>query len=146
MGVEEKIQRWIEGLRDFDLWQSICDFYKENEEQLVGLNREQLSRYETPEGQPIDVLGGGFGKVYNLHRTGAFYEGIHIETDNEQILFTSSDPKWENEVPPQPGWFVTMTPLVDWFGMVLGIPEEQADMVSNATSDYVSDQFREIFN
>lgn len=146
MDAEEKIQHWIDGLEQFDLWQSVCDFYKENEEQLVEMNREQLSRYETPEGQPIEVMFGGFGKVYNLYNTGAFYAGIHIETDDEQILFTSSDQKWQNEVPPQPGWFVTMTPLVEWFGMVLGVPEAQAEMVSTATSDYVSDTFRKIFD
>lgn len=146
MDAEDKIQSWIDGLEQFDVWQSVCDFYKENEAQLVEMNREQLSRYETPEGQPIDVLGGGYGKVYNLYRTGAFYAGIHIETDDQQILFTSSDPKWQNEVPSQTGWFVSMTPLVDWFGMVLGVPEAQADIVSTATSDYVSDQFRNIFN
>ena len=146
MDAEEKIQSWIDGLANFDLWQSVCDFYKENEAELVEMNKEQLRRYETPEGQPIEVLGSGFGKVYNLYRTGAFYEGIHIETTDEQILFTSSDPKWQNEVPPQPGWFVTITPLVEWFGMVLGVPEAQAEMVSTATSDYVSDSFRKIFD
>lgn len=146
MDAEEKIERWIEGLANFSLWQATCDFYKENEAQLVEMNREQLSRYETPEGQPIEVMFGGFGKVYNLYNTGAFYAGIHIETDDEQILFTSSDPKWQTEVPPQPGWFVSMTPLVEWFGMVLGVPESQSDMVSNAMSDYVSDTFRRIFD
>lgn len=146
MDAEEKIQHWIDGLEQFDLWQSVCDFYKENEAQLVEMNREQLSRYETPEGQPITTLGVDFGKVYNLYRTGAFYSGIHIETDDQQILFTSSDPKWQSEVPPQQGWFITMTPLVEWFGMVLGVPESQADVVSTATSDYVSEQFRNIFN
>jgi len=146
MDAEEKIQHWIDGLEQFDLWQSVCDFYKENEAQLVEMNREQLSRFETPEGQPLDVMFGGFGKVYNLYNTGAFYAGIHIETDDEQILFTSSDPKWQNEVPPQPGWFVSMTPLVEWFGMVLGVPEAQSEMVSTATSDYVSDTFRKIFD
>ena len=146
MDAKEKIERWIEGLANFSLWQATCDFYKENEAQLVEMNREQLSRYETPEGQPIEVMFGGFGKVYNLYNTGAFYAGIHIETDDEQILFTSSDPKWQTEVPPQPGWFVSMTPLVEWFGMVLGVPESQSDMVSNAMSDYVSDTFRRIFD
>ena len=146
MDAEEKIQHWIDGLEQFDLWQSVCDFYKENEAQLVEMNREQLSRFETPEGQPLTTLGGNFGKVYNLYRTGAFYSGIHIETDDQQILFTSSDPKWQSEVPPQQGWFITMTPLVEWFGMVLGVPESQADVVSTATSDYVSEQFRNIFN
>ena len=146
MDAEDKIQHWIDGLEQFDLWQSVCDFYKENEAQLVEMNREQLSRFETPEGQPLTTLGGDFGKVYNLYRTGAFYSGIHIETDDQQILFTSSDPKWQSEVPPQQGWFITMTPLVEWFGMVLGVPESQADVVSTATSDYVSEQFRNIFN
>jgi len=146
MDAEEKIQHWIDGLEQFDPWQSVCDFYKENEAQLVEMNREQLSRFETPEEQPLTTLGGDFGKVYNLYRTGAFYAGIHIETDDEQILFTSSDPKWQTEVPPQPGWFVSMTPLVEWFGMVLGVPEAQAEMVSTATSDYVSDTFRKIFD
>ena len=146
MDAEDKIQKWIDGLEQFDLWQSVCDFYKENEAQLVEMNREQLSRFETPEGQPLTTLGGDFGKVYNLYRTGAFYAGIHIETDDQQILFTSSDPKWQSEVPPQQGWFISMTPLVDWFGMVLGVPEAQADVVSTATSDYVSEQFRNIFN
>ena len=146
MDAEEKIQHWIDGLEQFDLWQSVCDFYKENEAQLVEMNREQLSRFETPEGQPLTTLGGDFGKVYNLYRTGAFYAGIHIETDDEQILFTSSDTKWQNEVPPQQGWFISMTPLVEWFGMVLGVPEAQSEMVSTATSDYVSDAFRKIFN
>ena len=50
MDAEEKIQSWIDGLEQFDLWQSVCDFYKEKEAELVEMNREQLSRYETPEG------------------------------------------------------------------------------------------------
>ena len=147
MSALEKIERWLNALEQFDPWQSCCDFYKQNEEQLVEMNRQQLSNMMTPEGDPITVLGAGeYGKVYDLYNTGAFYEGITITTDAEKIEFISTDTKWLNEVAPSPGYFMTMTPLVEWFGNVLGVPIQEQEIVDMATADYVADDFRKCFD
>jgi len=144
MDAEDKIQSWIDGLEQFDLWQSVCDFYKENEQELVEMNKAQMRNKMMPDGQPILVPGAV--NPYDLYRTGAFYSGLHIETTDEQIIFTSSDPKWLGEVPPQPNFIMSMTPLLDWFGMVLGIPTDKEEEVDNRRNTSVSGAFRAIFD
>jgi hypothetical protein len=144
MDAEDKIQSWIDGLQDFDVWDAICIFYKENEETLTEMNRQQLSLSLTSDGHTIYGLGGN--PVF-LYRTGDFRHGITITFDSEKIEFISVDPKWANYVPPAEGWNTSMTPLREWYGdTLLGVPENQYDMVSTATADYVSDKFRDIFN
>ncbi len=144
MDAEEKIQSWIEGLQDFDVWDAVCIFYKENEEALTEMNRQQLSLSLTSDGRTIYGLGGN--PVF-LYRTGDFRHGITITFDTEKIEFISVDPKWANNVPPAEGWNTSMTPLREWYGdTLLGVPETQQELVDNAMKTSVSEQFRNIFN
>ena len=143
MDAEEKIQRWIDGLAQFDLWQSVCDFYKENERQFIQMIQAQLTQCLDPYGQMIF----GVKNPADLYYEGGFYRGMYIKTDDEQIEFTSTDQKWEHQVPPSPGYDITMTPIKEVWGQdVIGIPEQEQNMVDLATSDYVSDAFRKIFD
>ena len=98
MSALEKIERWLNALEQFDPWQSCCDFYKQNEGQLVEMNRQQLSNMMTPEGDPITVLGAGeYGKVYDLYNTGAFYGGITITTERLGVI-NFSDPYYTESI------------------------------------------------
>lgn len=144
MDAEEKIQHWIDGLAQFDLWQSVCDFYKENEEELVEMNKEQLRQCKTSDGRTTYGISGEPRQFYNL---GNFYAGITITTDADKIEFVSTDPKWSQNVPPSPGWDVTMAPLLEWFGLsMLGIPDDKEQEVDERRNTSVSEQFRNIFN
>ena len=60
-------------------------------------------------------------------------------------LFISTDTEWLNEVAPSPGYFITMTPLIEWFGNVLGVPIQEQEMVDMATADYVADDLHKCF-
>ena len=143
MDAEDKIQSWIDGLEQFDLWQSVCDFYKENEKQLITMIQRQLTFNLDPYGQMI----WGIKNPADLYNEGGFYRGMYIKTDDEQIEFTSTDQKWEHYVPPAPNYRTSMTPIKDVWGIdVIGVPEEEQNLVDIATSDYVSEQFRNIFN
>lgn len=171
MDVNEKIQRWIEGLQNFDLWQSACDFYKDNEEELVEMNVKQLQHGLTPESEQITPEYGhtpGFPlqeqyywlkrnmpgmnrfdvadrdiRTPNLGLHGGFYSSITIQTDDDQILFTSTDPKWAN---PVAWWDGDTRSIQERYGNVLGIPADAEKEVDERRNTSISDQFRKIFD
>lgn len=144
----DKVQRWADGLEAFingGLWEACCAYYKDNEEQLVKLNTDQMMQGLDPYGFVINPLLRS-GMPPTLRNTGAFHESVHIEVDDEKILFTASDPKWEQQVPPSMGWNITMTPLHGIYGEVLGIPAVMEDEVDMARNESVSETLRSIFN
>ena len=145
MSALEKIERWLNALEQFDPWQSCCTFFRENEADLVRLNVEQMQSMRMPDGSPITVQYGYMGRAYDLYNTGVFYSSITITTDADKIEFTSTDPKWMNEVGPSPGYWTDMTPLSGWFGMVLGLPDDQMPMVEMAVAENVADDLHKCF-
>lgn len=142
--VEDKVRRWLDALAQFDVWDAVCTYYRENEAELVEMNREQLQQCLTSDGRTIYGLGGSPRMLYN---TGAFYGGITITTDPDKIEFISTDPKWAQDVPPSPGWDSTMAPLMEWFGIsLLGVPETRENEVDNRRNESVSDTLRKCFD
>lgn len=145
--VIDKVLRWAERLEAFangGLWEACCSYYTENEQQLVKMNTDQMMMGLTPEGLVINPLLRN-GMPPTLHNTGVFHQSVHIEVDDEKIMFTASDPKWEQQVPPSAGWNITMTPLHEIYGDVLGIPSVMEAEVDRARNESVSDTFYSIF-
>jgi len=141
--VADRVQGWIDELNNFDLWESICAFFKENEQNLIAMNQQQLTGSLDPYGNII------YGIRYpaDLYRTGAFYQGMTIETDDEKIAFTSTDVKWEHYVEPDEDYGMSMTPIKDFWGEdVLGIPVHEEEMVSLAMADRTTELFRKCFD
>lgn len=145
--VIDKVMDWasrLEAFREGGLWDACRTYYKDNEQQLVKMNTEQMMKGLTPEGLVINPLLRS-GMPPTLYNTGAFHQSIYIEADEDKILFTASDPKWGQRVPPSMGWNVTMTPLHEVYGDVLGIPADMEEAVERARNESISDTFRAMF-
>lgn len=168
MEVEERVGMWAEGVRNFierAAWDAAVAFYRENEETLVDMNREQMLKGLMPDGTPITPEYTRWyawikrNKPRNMSfdrpdrpflspnlAQGAFHEGLHLETDDEKVEFTSSDPKWEQYVPPAGNFPYSLTPLRTYFGEVLGVPIDKEDMVDGMRNEAINVEFRKIFD
>lgn len=143
MDLADKLNGWIANLTSFDMWEKACNFYKENEEELVEMNKEQLRDCKLSNGRDLLGLSQEPRPFYN---TGAFYAGITIVIEPDKIMFISTDPKWSQHVPPARRWYDTMAPFISEIGLsMLGIPEDREEGVNERRNTAIADAFRQCF-
>jgi hypothetical protein len=137
----------IAGLQSFSetLWDQTVTVFYDNQDLMLDENRRQLEDSLRPDGS--DIMPE-YGEVYaeykgfvkpDLRDTGAFYESLTLEHNEESVWVTSTDWKWLYPIPPTwlPHHGVDES-LQERYGEVLGVSKE---FVSSAMVPLVLDAF-----